>query len=57
MTIEVYETIDDKCITVVEKGTKDEDCHILIREITGTDYNDCMKQHHELMGWEPYIPF
>lgn len=29
---------------------------ILIRTIEGTDWNDCMKQHFELMGWNPYIP-
>jgi hypothetical protein len=57
MIIEVYNTISNKCTTVVEKGFKDEDCEIFIREIEGVDYNDCMRQHHELMGWEPYIPF
>jgi hypothetical protein len=23
----------------------------------GTDWEDCMRQYHEYMGWEPYIPF
>jgi hypothetical protein len=58
MTIEVYETASNKCITVIEKGgKKDEDCEILIREIEGKNWEDCMRQHHELMGWEPYVPF
>ena len=64
MIIEVYETKSEKCITVIEKGkgffvngTRDPDLEILIREIEGVDYNDCMRQHHELMGWEPYEPF
>lgn len=30
---------------------------ILVRTIEGVDWNDCMKQHFELMDWEPYIPF
>lgn len=29
---------------------------VLIRTIEGTDWNDCMRQHNELMGWNPYIP-
>jgi len=53
---EVYE--GDNCITVIEQGQpKDDDCLVLLRTITGIDYNDCMKQHYELMGWEPYKPF
>lgn len=58
MIIEVYETISDKCITVITKGDKkDSDCEIFLREIEGLDYNDCMRKHYEIMGWEPYINF
>jgi hypothetical protein len=27
-----------------------------IRTIKGIDWEDCMKQHHWLMGWDPYVP-
>ena len=29
----------------------------IIRTIEGVDWDDCMRQHHELMGWEPYVPY
>ncbi len=29
----------------------------IIRTIEGIDWEDCMRQHHELMGWEEYKPF
>lgn len=29
---------------------------VLERVIEGTDWSDCMRQHHEIMGWEPYVP-
>ena len=64
MTVEVYKT-KDSAITVIEKGKgfyvngtkmiKKGDK--LLREIKGKDWNSCMKQHHKLMGWEPYKPF
>lgn len=25
-------------------------------EISGNDFDDCMEQYHEHMGWEPYVP-
>lgn len=28
----------------------------LLRTIEGADWNDCMRQHYEIMGWEPYKP-
>ena len=37
---------EDKDIVKVKK----------INEITGKDWIDCMTQHHEFMGFEPYIP-
>ena len=61
MKVEVWECEDS--ITVVVEGNVDkkliinDDSAILIRTIEGIDWNDCMKQHHELMGWEPYKPF
>ena len=61
MIIEVYSSEIGNCMTVIEKGFKDgaflESDAVLLREIEGVDVNDCMRQHHELMGWEPYIPF
>jgi len=60
ITVEVWE--DSKSTTVVlqddlnKKHLMDSDA-IMIRTITGCDWNDCMKQHHKLMGWEPYKPF
>lgn len=61
ITVEVWE--GDKSITVFEKGhghyangERYHDCKKLLREIKGKDWNDCMRQHHELMGWEPYKP-
>lgn len=50
MIIEVYNTISNKCTTVVEKGFKDEDCEIFIREIEGADYDDCMRQTSRING-------
>ena len=60
MKIEVWET--DNCITaVIEDDINKENLidigAILIRTIEGSDWNDCMKQHHKLMEWNPYIPF
>lgn len=61
MIIEVYSSDIGNCTTVMEKGSANKKFleldAILLREIEGVDYNDCMRQHHELMGWEPYIPF
>lgn len=55
MIIEVWE--GDNCYTVIKKGgKKDSDCKKKLREIRGRNWNDCMRQHHELMGWEPYKP-
>ena len=65
MTVEIYESISEDSITVIEKNTKQH--HIekntlpndatLIRTISGKNWNDCMTKHHKLMGWEPYKPF
>lgn len=61
MVIEVYSSETGNCMTVIEKGSKNkamlEQDAVLVREIRGVDVDDCMRQHHELMGWEPYIPF
>jgi len=62
MIVEIYTAISNDSVTVVEKG----DLHsmkllehdaIKLREIVGKDLNDCMIQHYELMGWEPYKLF
>lgn len=52
---DVYE--GDNCITVIPHGKKDDECLKLLRTIEGKDYDDCMRQHYELMGWEPYKSF
>jgi len=58
--VEVYSSdIEDSIIAVIKS---DKNKHlakdaILLRTITGIDWDDCMKQHHELMDWEPYKPF
>ena len=59
MKVEVYESKDS--VTVVcedddSKHTLLEDDAKLVRTIEGKDWNDCMTQHYELMGWEPYKP-
>lgn len=61
MIIEVYSSEICNCTTFIEKGGKSsamlEDDAVLFKEIEGIDMNDCMRQYHELMGWEPYISF
>ena len=59
MTIDVYKSKKWNSITAVVEGDKEmlEDDAVLIKKIKGTDWNDCMKKYHELMGWEPYKPF
>jgi hypothetical protein len=61
MKVEVYSSDIGNCMTVIQKGSKNkallEPDAILVREIQGVDRDDCMRQHHELMGWEPYVPF
>lgn len=60
MILRVYSSDIGNCITAIEKGGESsamlEEDAVLLREINGLDYNDCMRQHYELMGWEPYIP-
>lgn len=62
MKVEVYESQSENSITVFpvdnesNKELLPEDAKLL-REIEGLDWEDCMKKHHELMGWEPYAPF
>jgi hypothetical protein len=59
MTIEVYESKSENSITCIIQGDNDllPDDAALLRTIHGKDWDDCMKQHYELMGWNPYIPF
>lgn len=60
MKVEVYTSESENSITVTIVGSNDgllPTDAVLIREIEGDDWEDCMRQHHELMGWEPYIPF
>lgn len=60
MIIEVWQ--DDSSITAFEPDNKFlksllEGDIKLLRTIEGEDWEDCMKKHHELMGWEEYKPF
>ena len=59
MTVEVYTSEEWQSISAVVKGEYDllEKDAVLLRTIEGEDWNDCMRQHHELMGWEPYKPW
>ena len=60
MKVEIWENEDS--ISGIVSGESynellvDKDAKLL-RIIEGEDWNDCMRQHHELMGWNPYIPF
>jgi hypothetical protein len=60
MIIEVYESKIENSTTVIcdesQKYLLESDS-VLIRTIEGEDWDDCMRQHYELMGWEPYFPF
>lgn len=59
MIVEVYTSEEWESISAVVKGEYDllEKDAVLLRTIEGKDWNDCMRQHHELMGWEPYKPW
>lgn len=59
MIVEVYKSKEWDSITAIAKGQTDmlEDDAVLVRTIVGEDWNDCMRQHHEIMGWEPYKPW
>ena len=60
MKIEVWN--DDESTSAFVEGDPNKDIilghnPVLLRIIEGEDWNDCMRQHNELMGWEPYKPF
>ena len=59
MTVEVYTSEEWESISAVVKGEYEhlEKDAVLLRTIEGEDWNDCMRQHHELMCWEPYNPW
>lgn len=48
VTVEVWE--GDTAARLLPKRAK------LLRKIKGSSWEDCMRKHHELMGWEPYKP-
>lgn len=59
MKVEIYSSESEDSITcspVDSKNKKPADA-VHIRFIEGESWEDCMQQHYELMGWEPYIPF
>ena len=67
MTVEIWEISYDEgySISVIpdtfaedqKRRMLDEGEHKLLHTIVGKDWNDCMTKYHELMGWEPYVPF
>lgn len=61
MKVEVY-SCEDGSISVVTEDDPNKKILIgdnakLLRKIEGKDWNDCMRQHYDIMGWEPYKPF
>ncbi len=59
MIVEVWE--DECSITVFTEDDPNKDFLLigkskLLRKIEGNDWDDCMRQHHKLMGWEEYLP-
>lgn len=62
MIVEVYSSESEGSFTVFEKGCTQsifllaEDA-ILMYEIEKETWNECMTEHHKLMGWEAYKPF
>lgn len=59
-------TNDNKDIITLVEGTKqptfvngnlDMDASVKLYEIQADDYNSAMTKHHEIQGWEPYVPF
>jgi hypothetical protein len=59
MIVEVYTSKKWNSITAVLQGDTEmlEEDAVIIRSIEGSDWNDCMRKHHEFMGWEPYKPW
>lgn len=60
MIVEIYQSKIENSITVISDESQKkllEPDAVLLRTIEGDDWNDCMTQHHKLMGWEPYKPF
>jgi len=61
MVIEVYSCEDDSITALMREDPNKKaligDNAVLIRTIEGDDWEDCMRQHYELMEWEPYKPF
>jgi len=59
-TIEIYYSASENSYAVYEKDTYGkllEEDAVLIKELSGKDWDDCMTKYHEYMGWEPYKPF
>lgn len=60
MKVEVWNDDDSTTVLIPNDYSKSMllgDNPILIRTIEGEDWDDCMRQHNELMGWEAYKPF
>lgn len=63
MVVEVWKVEDGYC--VLPKGRDEELRKVALendsvpeklREISGKDWDDCMRQHYEIMGWGNYVP-
>jgi hypothetical protein len=60
MKVEVYDC-EDGSITVLTEDDPNKsfligENAIFLRAIESESWEDCMKKHHEIMGWEPYKP-
>ena len=59
MLYTVWESEHYDMVTLTEGGTSPVDGtpdYVLLHRIEAADWNDAMRQHHELMGWVPYKP-
>ena len=59
MKVEIWKSENEISVFEHTKSEKErsiilETDSVFVRFIEGKDWNDCMRQHHELMGWEPY---
>lgn len=64
-TYEIWDDSDEKCrsVTMFPAGSGSDPHYLLLgphakllRTIEANSWNEAMTKHHELMGWEPYVP-
>ena len=63
MIIDIYSNSDGSQITALPRDASDNTKSVcisstdkLLKTIEGEDWDDCMRQYHEFMNWEPYVP-